>query len=196
MGIREYFKNSGNSTRWKLSAFLAVFFHAFVLVGGSLVMAKQAEYGMAGAVAGGGQPRVVQPPVEETVELEDAVDEAPAEHHSKPKLTPVPVISTGMGGPTSGGALEVPSYYRNPPPPYPEPARRFKEEGVVILHTEVDTQGKVVSVSLLKSCGFPDLDESALETVKTWQFKPAQVAGIPISTSVNIPVRFRLKDIQ
>jgi protein TonB len=47
-----------------------------------------------------------------------------------------------------------------------------------------------------QSSGFPLLDESAVQTVKGWQFKPAQMAGIPISTTVNIPVRFRLQDIR
>lgn len=195
MGLREYFENSGNQTRWKLSAVLAVFFHVVILVGGSLVMAKQAEYGMSGAMAGGGIPRVVQTPVEETVELDDASSDEPAQKRSKPKPKPTPLVPTGVGGQASSGALEVPSYYRNPPPAYPAAARRFKEEGVVLLHTEVDAQGKVSSVSLLKSCGFDDLDQSALDAVKNWQFKPAQIAGIAISSSVNIPVRFRLKDV-
>lgn len=149
---------------------------------------------MAGAVAGGGKPRAVQPPVEDTVELDDS--DAPAERTHKVKPKPTPVVPMGIRGPQSSGALEVPSYYRNPPPPYPDAARRLKEEGLVLLHTEVDTQGRVVSVSVAKSSGFSDLDESALETVKSWQFKPAQIAGIPIATSVNIPIRFHLKDIQ
>jgi periplasmic protein TonB len=195
MGIREYFENSGNDTRWKLSAGLAVLLHAVVLLGGSLVMTQKAEYGMAGAVAGGGQPKVVQPPVDETIELEDAQD-APSEHRQKPKPKPTPVVPTGIGGPASGGALEVPSYYRNPPPDYPEAARRFKEKGVVMLRAEVDAQGKVTSVSVAQSCGYSDLDESAVEAVKNWRFKPAQIAGFAISTSVNIPVRFRLKDVR
>ncbi len=196
MGISEYFENSRTDNRWKLSAGLAVLLHAVVLLGGSWVMTQKAEYGMAGAVAGGGQPRMVQPPMDETVELDDDAQDAPSEHRQKPKPKPTPVIPTGTGGPQSGGALEVPSYYRNPPPDYPEAARRFKEEGVVVLRAEVDALGKVASVSVAQSCGFSDLDESAVEAVKNWQFKPAQIAGINISTSVNIPVRFRLKDIR
>jgi periplasmic protein TonB len=194
MEIREYFKNSTNDTRWKLSAILSVGLHIVVLGAGSWVMTQKAEYGMVGAVAGGGKPQVVQPPMDETVELDDS--DAPSERRQKSKPKPTPVIPTGIGGPTSGGALEVPSYYRNPPPDYPEAARRFKEEGVVTLKAEVDAKGKVTSVTLAHSCGFSDLDDSALEAVKNWRFKPAQIAGFAISTSVNIPVRFRLKDIQ
>jgi periplasmic protein TonB len=196
MGIREYFKNSGNDTRWKLSAGLAVFFHAVVLLGGSLVMAQKAEYGMAGSVASGGNPRVVQTQVLETVELDASDDDAPAEHHKKQKPTPTPVIPTGIGGRVSGTVSEVAAYYRNPPPVYSLEVRARKEEGVVMLRAEVDTQGKVTSVSLVQSSGFADLDESALDAVKNWQFKPAQIAGIPVSSSAKIPIRFRLKDFR
>jgi|GEM_PF-2410710 protein TonB len=196
MGIREYFENSGNETRWKLSAGLAVLLHAVVLLGGTWVMTQKAEYGMAGAVAGGGNPRVVPTPVEDTVELDAASDSDLAEHHKKSKPTSTPVIPTGIGGKVSGSVSEMPAYYRNPPPVYSLEARRLKEEGVVLIHAEVDAQGNVSLVSLVKSSGFSDLDESAQEAVKGWRFKPAQIAGIPISTSVNIPVRFQLKDVR
>jgi protein TonB len=193
MGFNEYLNRTGQQTRWKICAIFAVSIHVFALGASSLVLARQAEYGMAGAVAGGGIPKIIQPEEESIVELESDSD-SPAER-SKPKPKPTPIAPTGAGGAASSGALELPGYLRNPPPPYPAAARRFKEEGVVMLHTEVDTQGKVVAVTLTKSCGFADLDEAALETVKNWQFKPAQVAGVAISSSVNIPVRFRLKDI-
>ena len=196
MGIREYFKNSDNDTRWRLSAGFAFFFHAVILLGGSLVTAQKAEYGMAGAVAGGGNPRVVPTRVEETIELDASDDDAPAEHHKKAKPIPTPVIPTGIGGRVSGAVAEVPSYYRNPPPVYSLEARAHKEEGVVVLRAEVDSQGKVTSVSLVQSSGFADLDESALDAVKNWQFKPAQIAGIPVSSSAKIPIRFRLKDFR
>jgi TonB family protein len=195
MGIREYLKKTGNHSRLRLSAVFAVLFHALILAGGSLVMATQAEYGMAGAVAGGGQPQKVVPPEEQTVDLEDFSDDIPAERHSKPKPEPTPIIPQGIGGPLSSGANEVPSYYRNPPPPYPEECRKLKEEGLVVIRTEVDAEGKVAAESLMQSSGFPLLDETALKTVQGWQFKPARIAGLAVSTSVNIPVRFRLKDM-
>ncbi len=195
MGIREYLKRSQNDSRLRLSAVLAVLFHVFILAGGSLVMATQAEYGMAGAVASGGQPQKVVQSEDQMVDLEDFSDEVPSERHSKPKPVPKPVLPQSTGGPLSSGANEVPSYYRNPPPTYPEEARRLKQEGLVLIRTEVDAEGKVVGEVLAKSSGFPLLDESALKTVQGWQFKPARMAGLAVSTSVNIPVRFRLKDV-
>jgi TonB family protein len=191
LGILDYLDRAGTPTRWKLSAALAVFSHAVVLLGGSLVIATQPEYGMSGAVASNGGRPQVQPP-QESVDLESDSSDMPAEKTLKPK--PVATPPPASGGPISGGALEVPAYYRNPPPPYPGEARRLKEEGLVRLYVQLDSQGKVVSVSVSQSSGFSLLDEAALSTVKGWQFKPARMAGIAVSTSVNIPVLFRLKD--
>jgi len=36
------------------------------------------------------------------------------------------------------------------------------------------------------------LDDSALKTVRDWQFNPARVAGIAVSSGVDIPVLFQL----
>jgi protein TonB len=191
VGIQDYLDRAGNPTRWKLSAAVAIFAHAAVLLGESLVITAQPEYGMSGAVAASGGRPQVQPP-QESVDLESDSSDMPAEKAPKPKPAATPPPASG--GRLSGGALEVPAYYRNPPPPYPGEARRLKEEGLVKLYVAVDSQGKVVSVSVSQSSGFPLLDEAALSTVKGWQFKPARMAGIAIATSVNIPVLFRLKD--
>jgi TonB family protein len=194
MGFREYLERSGNRTRWRLSAVLAVLFHILILAAGSLVMATQAQYGMAGAVASAGQTQKPTP-AEESVDLEDFSDDVPVERRSKPRPASTPVVPQDRGGAPSSGANEVASYYRNPPPPYPEEARKLKEEGLAMVRAEVDAQGQVASVVLTQSSGFPLLDEAALKTVQGWQFKPARMAGIAVSTSVNIPVRFRLKDM-
>jgi protein TonB len=146
-------------------------------------MTQKAQYGMTGAQAGAVQP-VIAPPEEQTVELDD--ENALSERSHKPKPTP----ASG----SRGGAEALPSFYQNPPPPYPDEARRNKEEGLVVLRTQVDTQGLVSSVTVEQSSGFADLNQSALDTVKNWRFKPAQIAGIPIATSVDIPIRFRLTD--
>jgi TonB family protein len=39
----------------------------------------------------------------------------------------------------------------------------------------------------------PDLDESALETVKTWRFQPAMKDGKPVAVQLNVMVSFALR---
>jgi protein TonB len=194
MELREHLTRTDSLARLKFSAFLSILLHASIFIGGGLLMADQAEYGVAGILPNGGQPRRAQRPVLEMVEFIPEFSDSPVERHEKRKTQAKPVVPVEAGQSSSGGAYDLPSYYRNPPPPYPEEARSLKEEGTVTIRVEVNAQGKAVSVSIVKSAGFSALDLAALEAVKTWQFKPARIAGIPISTSVKIPVNFRLQD--
>ncbi len=194
MDEASYFARATYRTRFLLCAGCALFLHVLVFAVGGLALATRAEYGMAGAVAHSGLPRTAPPPVEDTVVLDDEAPAVTVRKKPVPKPAPTPAPAQGVGGPSSGGALEVPSYFQNPHPPYPEEARRLRQEGLAVLHVEVDAQGNVASVLLKQSTGFPLLDESAVETVKTWKFKPARMAGIAVSTSVDIPVRFKLEE--
>ena len=49
-------------------------------------------------------------------------------------------------------------------------------------------------VTTRKSSGFPSLDESAVQSVKTWRFDPAKDGEFPVSTAVDLPIRFNLKE--
>jgi protein TonB len=94
-----------------------------------------------------------------------------------------------------GGALDGqarPNYLRNPPPPYPEQARRLQQEGLVKLRVQVTADGRASSVQIESSSGWPILDEAALRAVKNWRFHPARVGGIPIPSTVTVPIRFEL----
>ena len=194
MGVREYLKRTASPSRWRVSALLALGLHAGIFLAGSVAMGTQAQYGMAGAVAANGGDPKVQTPEEQTVDLEDDSPQEPSERDHKPKPIPTPEKKPGTGGSISAGARALPSYYRNPPPPYPEESRKLKQEGLVKLYVQVDSGGRVSSVVVAQSSGFPLLDEAARSTVKDWQFKPARMAGIAVPTSVNVPVLFQLKD--
>jgi TonB family protein len=194
MGLREYLRRTGDGTRFRVSLALAFLVHCAVFAAGSLGLATQVQYGMAGASASSGGAPEVRLPAEETVDLEDDPAQAPAEQESRPTPRPTTDRPKGSGGPLSGGALEVPSYLENPPPPYPEEAKRLGEEGEVVLWVGVDSNGGVQSAAVLKSSGFPLLDEAARKTVLGWRFKPARMAGLAVSTRVKVPVLFRLQD--
>ena len=104
----------------------------------------------------------------------------------------------GQGsGPGSGegdGGARV-AYGTNPHPQYPLAYQRLGMEGVVELDVIVAPDGRPLSVRVGRSCGYPQLDELAVDTVRTsWRFVPARRAGVPIEGRVTVPIRFKLGD--
>ena len=79
-------------------------------------------------------------------------------------------------------------------PAYPHTARQQGWEGTVVLRMTIGTRGDVEDVTIKESSGFPELDESAVQSVKTWQFEPAKDGDDPITTAVDLPVRFNLEE--
>jgi protein TonB len=88
----------------------------------------------------------------------------------------------------------IPHYRSNPLPEYPRLARKKHWEGVVWLLVDVSVDGSVDDLEVEKTCGHKILDRAAQRTVKRWQFSPATRGGLPVSSQVRIPVRFRLEE--
>jgi TonB family protein len=78
-------------------------------------------------------------------------------------------------------------------PRYPEGAKRERIEGTVVLAIEVHPDGMAHSISVRRSLG-SGLDESAIEAVKQWRFKPGEKHGEPVVMRATIQVNFRLDD--
>jgi TonB family protein len=81
---------------------------------------------------------------------------------------------------------------RNPKPPYPISSRENGEQGAVMLYACINHHGTVERIDLAQSSGHPALDRSALNTVRHWQFRPAQESGKAISMCYHLPIRFLL----
>ncbi len=81
-------------------------------------------------------------------------------------------------------------------PDYPQEARKAGSEGTVVLRITIGASGDVENVKIQESSGFPELDESAAQSVKTWQFDPAKLGDDPISSAVDLPVTFDLEEYQ
>jgi protein TonB len=64
---------------------------------------------------------------------------------------------------------------------------------VVILTVQVSAEGRPTSISLTRSSGFPLLDQAAIIGVRRWTFEPGRAAGFSIASTVQVPVRFKLK---
>jgi TonB family protein len=98
---------------------------------------------------------------------------------------------TGGGIYSVGGGVSAPIPIYKPEPAYSEEARKAKYQGTVVLWIVVDTQGNVTDPRVVRPLGL-GLDEKALETVRTWKFKPALRNGSPVPVRVIVEVIFRL----
>ena len=98
----------------------------------------------------------------------------------------------GTGG--DGGISARPIGGYQVKPRYPESARRRGIEGTVLLKMRITAQGRVEDVQVIRSAGYPDLDESAMEAVRRWRFEPARRNGAPVAEdAVLLPVVFQLQ---
>lgn len=83
-------------------------------------------------------------------------------------------------------------YLKNPPPHYPENARRKKQQGTVLLNVLVAASGLPKSVAIDKSSGIGALDSAALEAVRQWKFIPARRGSEIVEARVQVPIKFKL----
>jgi protein TonB len=115
-------------------------------------------------------------PVPKTVEAPPAPAQKP--HVASVAATP-PAFNAG--------------YLRNPAPRYPLAARRFGEQGTVMLRVLVTAEGLPARVDLEKTSGSMHLDSAAIEAVKGWRFTPARRGNEAVEGWVLVPIVFRLE---
>lgn len=84
------------------------------------------------------------------------------------------------------------AYLRNPPPNYPESAKRRRQEGTVMLDVLVSAQGEAKHVGIAQSSGHDQLDAAALSAVTRWKFIAAQQNGTAAEARVIVPIEFKL----
>ncbi len=78
-------------------------------------------------------------------------------------------------------------------PLYPRMAREQGWQGKVVLRTHITPEGTVKKVTVQESSGFPVLDESAMQAVNLWAFEPAKNGEFAVSSTVDLPIRFDLR---
>lgn len=87
-----------------------------------------------------------------------------------------------------------PSPRRRIKPEYPKGARQRGEEGIVILELDISAEGTVDHVRVFKSCGFPELDQAAIQAAKRAPFNSARQGSVNVPYTVRLPLDFHLKD--
>lgn len=142
------------------------------------------------------------PPVPETPAIRATPVPEPAPeplvpHAAKPTPSPAPEAAASMPAPRPQAVIVPPhpaDYRVNPKPPYPPLSRRLGEAGTVHLDILVNPDGSVAKLTVAKTSGYPRLDRSAIETVRShWKFEPAREDGKPVALWVTVPIQFTLR---
>jgi len=92
------------------------------------------------------------------------------------------------GGDAGGNAYPVAAV----PPPYPRKAALQGIEGWVRLAVEIDARGRVLGVRVLDAEPRGVFEQTAIDAIRRWSWKPAIIDGRPIEQTVVQELNFRL----
>jgi protein TonB len=104
-----------------------------------------------------------------------------------PPPPPAPAVQAPL---RIGGDLKAPALIERVDPEYPLLALRARVQGIVILETVVDRQGRVADVRVLRS--IPLLDQAAIAAVQQWRYSPLLLNGRPERFVLTVSVSFSL----
>jgi protein TonB len=89
-----------------------------------------------------------------------------------------------------GGNVQESKILRRIEPVYPELAKRARVEAMVLLNVEVDEEGNVSKVTVIR--GHPLLDQAAKDAVMQWKYSPTLLNGEPVPVIATVTVIFKL----
>ena len=92
-----------------------------------------------------------------------------------------------------GGQIDPPALVYRVEPIYPDVAVSARLRGVVILEAQVDREGRVVDVKVLRSANRL-LDHSAETAVRQWRYRPLILNGQPEQFVLTVVLTFALQD--
>ena len=113
-----------------------------------------------------------------------------------PRPAPVPQAPPAPPAPPAKTDVSISASYSasNAKPVYPTMSKRMGEQGTVMLRVLVKSDGSAANVEVKSSSGFPRLDQSAVEAVKSWRFNPATLDGKPVDEWYQVPIPFKLQN--
>ncbi|MDD5579356.1 MAG: energy transducer TonB [Methylobacter sp.] len=125
--------------------------------------------------------------------LTESTAASSASQDSSPAAS-VPASAHGAQGkaePYSEASFNA-NYGFNPKPKYPMIARSRGWQGKVLLRVSVSAEGHSDTVSVHRSSGHDELDESAIAAVEKWRFITAKRGDAAVACSVIVPIIFTL----
>ena len=93
-----------------------------------------------------------------------------------------------------GAGMQAPRLIKEAKPNYTAAAMEAKIAGVVVMQAVVGTDGTVGEIRVTRSLDRElGLDEEAVRTLKTWQFKPGTKDGVSVPVLVVVEMAFTLR---
>ena len=119
----------------------------------------------------------------------------------KPQEPPPPKPQPSVAVPPAPAPSQARIAVDKPPAPrrrikpeYPRGARERGEEGDVTLELDITATGTVDDVRIIASCGFPELEQAAIQAVRRARFTPARRGSAKVPATARITLTFRLRD--
>ncbi|MGD0666054.1 MAG: TonB family protein [Bryobacteraceae bacterium] len=97
----------------------------------------------------------------------------------------------GSGVYKVGDGTSAPAVLIKGEPEYSEDARVAKYMGKVVLFVEIGPDGVPHNIRVIRGLGL-GLNETAIDAVSQWKFKPGTRDGVPVTVAATIEVNFRL----
>ncbi|WP_282131348.1 energy transducer TonB [Pseudoalteromonas aliena] len=156
------------------------------------------------------RPRKIKPQLKKTINQQTVAKKKPVQR--KPSKTaatanvkadslktPAPMASAAELSKQNSATSELVNIAKLPlfkaPKPtlsYPLRAKKRGYEGVAMLQIELNKNGEIAKLTLLKSSGFVELDQAALNNVAQWQFYPVLKNSHPVKALFSVPIKFSL----
>jgi len=95
-----------------------------------------------------------------------------------------PATTVRVGGNVMGSKL-----VKQVRPQYPEEAKSFRVQGVVVLQATITETGDIGRLVIAEPAG-AGLDESAVEAVSKWKYTPTLLNGAPVCVVTTITVNY------
>ncbi len=89
-----------------------------------------------------------------------------------------------------GGAVKAPRVISSPQPNYPEEGRKGHAAGSIVIDLIVGSDGQVQYVKVQRGIS-PEIDQAAVDAVKTWKYHPAIKDGRPVRVQIAAEVAFQ-----
>jgi protein TonB len=102
-----------------------------------------------------------------------------------PPPKPIPPVPVRVGG-----AVRTPVKVGGADPVYPAIAQAARVQGIVIIEATIGADGRIINARILRSV--PLLDQAALEAVRSWEYTPTLLNGVPVPVIMTVTVSFTL----